>query len=80
MKSFENYKKEFLQDPEFNNIHRTLSVTPSTGKCYLSPKVCDRILKNAAYVNGKIVISKDDEWAKETEWDDLYEELVKKSR
>lgn len=88
MKSFEDYKKELLQNPvlkkewdsldtEFDTIRKTLSTNSSIEECCLSPKVCNRILKNATYVNGKVVISKDDEWTKETEWDDLYEELVK---
>lgn len=88
MKSFEDYKKELLQDPalkkewdsldtELDTIRKTLFTNQSIEECYLSPKACNRILKNATYVDGKVVISKDDEWAKETEWDDLYEELVK---
>lgn len=35
-------------------------------------------MKNTKYnEDGRVVISKDDEWLEETEWDELYEELKK---
>lgn len=35
-------------------------------------------MKNTKYnSDGKVVISQDDEWAKETEWDDLFDQMKK---
>jgi hypothetical protein len=35
-------------------------------------------MNNTTYnSDGRAVISKDDEWAKETEWDDIFEQMKK---
>ena len=42
-------------------------------------KAYDSAIKNTKYVNNRPVISKDDEWLEETEWDDLFEIMKKQS-
>lgn len=43
-----------------------------------SPKAYQIAMENTKYnVHGKAVISQDDEWATETEWDDMFEQMKK---
>lgn len=45
-----------------------------------SKKVYQTALNNTKYNNeGKAVISKEDEWADETEWDDVFTEITNNS-
>jgi len=43
---------------------------------YFGPEDYAIALKNATYVNGQVVIGKDDEWRDETEWDDIAKEIA----
>ena len=41
-------------------------------------KAYHQAMKNTKYNdNGKAIISKDDDWVNESEWDDLYKQLKK---
>ena len=44
---------------------------------YFGPKDYAMAFKNTTYVNGQVVIGKDDEWRDETEWDDIAKEIAK---
>lgn len=57
---------------------QALPFQPSLNTGIYSEKVYEFAKNNTKYNNeGRAVISKDDEWLDETEWDDLYEQMKK---
>lgn len=57
---------------------QALPFTPSLQKSRYDLKAYSQALKNTTYNDhGKAVISKEDEWASETEWDDLFKQMKK---
>lgn len=57
---------------------QALPFTPTLQKSQYDLKAYSQAAKNTTYnKQGKAVISKDDEWASENEWDDLFEQMKK---
>lgn len=73
MLSFEEYKNKLLQDPEFKKEWDALDPE------FQEIRKANHEYQNDPdfhFINGQVVVAKDDEWWNETEWDDLYEKLA----
>lgn len=59
---------------------QTLPFQPKIYNSHYSKKAYLLAMKNTQYnKDGKAVISKDDEWTGETEWDDIFEQMKKEN-